>query len=136
MKNFPLLFLNSSPASARNKKANLYNKLKKKLHNQIMTFVVRLHYANYPMVHLFKVESSFDFRTYPLLSYVLEALENEMDGLSRRIRRSVAKAPKPVEEDGDASDGKKMNDRLSTVVNNACAALREFEKYVRDNTNS
>jgi hypothetical protein len=44
--------------------------------------------------------------------------------------------PKPVEEDGDASDGKKKNDKLSMVVNNVCAALREFEKYVQDNTKS
>jgi hypothetical protein len=101
-----------------------------------MTFVVRLHYANYLMCHLYGAESEFDFRTYPVLRLVFDEIESEMDGLSRRLRKSSQSASIQLEDDGADSDGKEKNDRLSTVVNNTCTALREFEKYVRDTMKS
>jgi hypothetical protein len=134
MANYPHLFLNVSAAP---KKVNLFSKLSKKLVRDIMTFVVRLHYANYLNQHLYKIDSKFDFKTYPQLKLVFSEMENELDLKARSIARKDKSAlPVVGESDGAASHAASENfetsDRLGSVVNNVCNALRDFEKYFRD----
>jgi hypothetical protein len=130
------LFVSSSDATtAKNKKQDLFNNLNKIFSNQIMTFVVRLHYADYLMHHLYGAKSKFDFKTYPVLPRVFDEIESEMEAAwGKRIVRSSKSASTEFNNAAASSPGgqETVADRLSTVVDNTCTALREFEKFVRD----
>jgi hypothetical protein len=144
------LFVSSNDATtAKNKKQDLFNNLNKIFCNQIMTFVVRLHYADYLMHHLYGAKSKFDFKTYPVLPRVFDEIESEMEAAwGRRIvsssksastefNNAAASSPGGQEMAASSPGGQVMvADRLSTVVDNLSTALREFEKFVRDSMKS
>jgi hypothetical protein len=105
----------------------------------MMTFVVRLHYANYLNRRLYKVKAKFNFKTYPTLRTVFTEMELELKDLEKkRLAKLSSAAPfaaQPVPENAVVLDDEAKNgDGLSTVVSNVCTALRQFEKYVRDST--
>jgi hypothetical protein len=140
----PLLFENVTDVSSdkKLKRSNLLGQSNKKIVRDMMTFVVRLHYANYLNRRLYKVKSKFNFKTYPSLRLVFNEMEYELGDLEKRRVKKIAKlAPaaalqaQPVAENAFAlEDEQGNNEGLSTVVGNVCTALRQFEKYVRDST--
>lgn len=130
---YPRLFISSHDATTKNKKQDLFNQLNKIHSNQMMTFVVRLHYAHHLMNQLYGAKSKFDFKTYPILIRVFDAIEREMNVAWRRINKSSKDSSTELTDVVAASPGgeETVDDELSTVVNNMVMALQNFEKFVR-----
>jgi hypothetical protein len=82
---FPLLFENASDVSLdkKPKRSNLLGQTNKKIVRDMMTFVVRLHYANYLNRRLYKVKAKFNFKTYPTLRTVFTEMELELKDLEK-----------------------------------------------------